>query len=605
MGKKSKKNKSGSAFGKAAQISRLLNKVREAEKVGDLALAESSYRKILEKDSRNITALNGLAGLAIRSGMDDVALDILQHALSLGINDATSLVHLGGIYSRQGLMDLALESFESALLLEPENPLALAGKGGALFDKDQLLEAHEILNRALKLDPTLGSAALTLAKTLVKLNKPDEAIDVLGNISKYIASEPMLYFVYGEVFEKKQAYDSALEAYEAALSFDPQHKKTLNSMAILLMSMGRREEAANAFRKLLEIDPDSTAALYGLLNMDDASIIERLDHFRDLIERQDVIEDARRSAGYALGKYYEKQKDYAKAMQFFRRASELKHAVYEREAHERLLTESREIFSSEFVESVRLLGHESKVPVFVLGMPRSGTSLVENFLAAHSEVYGAGELSDIGFLSASLKGYVGTGRDYPMVMPDLDANKYKALQLTYLKKLTTLSANSTRVVDKMPTNFMFLGLICVLFPNARIIHCQRNALDVAISCYGLDFQGNLAWSYDFGDFAHFYRLYEQFMQLWSERFPENLLHVSYEELVTEPEEKVRAMIEHIGLDWEDQVLEAHRKGRAVRTASMAQVDKPVYTSSKNKWHKWKEVVPELLELFPEFTGKEG
>ena len=241
------------------------------------------------------------------------------------------------------------------------------------------------------------------------------------------------------------------------------------------------------------------------------------------------------------------------------------------------------------------MGDASERPVLIVGMPRSGTSLVEQIIASHPQAHGAGELNDIGRMARELPVVVGREKRYPECLDHLEPDAAAMLAQRYLGGLDARAPDATRVTDKMPFNMLWLGLIALILPNARVIYCRRNPMDNALSCYFQLFSQGLRFAYDLGHVGHVYRQHERLMAHWREHLPLSMLTVDYEDLVREPESQSRRLIEFTGLDWDDRCLNFHRHARDVRTASVWQVRQPVYQSSLARWKAYEPWLAPLRE----------
>lgn len=231
-------------------------------------------------------------------------------------------------------------------------------------------------------------------------------------------------------------------------------------------------------------------------------------------------------------------------------------------------------------------GNESALPVFVVGMPRSGTTLVEQILASHSLVHGAGELHDVQDIARTLPRHTPAGTPYPACVHELDGTIMRGFGDAYVRSVRTLSQDSLRIVDKMPLNYLFLGLLALLLPNAHIVHCRRNPLDTCLSCYFQRFRGSQEYSYDLGHLGRYYILYRQLMDFWVDTLPLPILHVDYEELVADPETIARELVAFCGLKWQERCLDFHCADRAVTTSSNWQVRRPVYRTAVERWRNY-------------------
>jgi len=307
---------------------------------------------------------------------------------------------------------------------------------------------------------------------------------------------------------------------------------------------------------------------------------------------------------FAIGKCYDDIGDYDKAFPHFAEACRLKreqihYDVRETEGHHQAI---HNFFDKATVNRLRGVGNPSSLPIFVLGMPRSGTTLVETILASHPEVYGAGELRDLHRIANNPIEGVDT-ENYPYSLQYLTPEELTKMGTRYAAGLKERSPASTRITDKMPANFLFIGLIHLILPNARIIHIKRNAADVCLSGFSRHFAAkNQPHSYDLREMGHYYRCYARLMEHWQRVLPEDAyLDVQYEELVNDTEAQTRRLIDYCGLEWNEACLESHKTERSVKTASITQVRQPVYTSSVERWRHYEKFLGPLFEALGEYA----
>jgi hypothetical protein len=247
-----------------------------------------------------------------------------------------------------------------------------------------------------------------------------------------------------------------------------------------------------------------------------------------------------------------------------------------------------EIYSPDYFAARANIGETSEVPVFVLGMPRSGTTLVEQIIASHPAAHGAGELEELGWLAANMPKLTGGTAPYPEAARLIDATNAKSIAAQYLEPLIARAPAARRITDKMPGNFIRIGLIAVLFPKARIVHVRRHPLDTCLSCFFQHFGRGHHFSYDLGHLGHYYTQYQRLMAHWARVLPGRIFDVQYEDVVSKQEETSRAIIAHCGLDWDPKCLAFHEHERQVRTASFWQVRQPLYASSVGRWQAYEK-----------------
>ncbi|MGH6913403.1 MAG: sulfotransferase, partial [Geminicoccales bacterium] len=347
--------------------------------------------------------------------------------------------------------------------------------------------------------------------------------------------------------------------------------------------MGEFDEAARLFRRALAAEPKLTSAWYGLV------MSKRIDPEaeRPALERltgdDGLNDDQRRDLLFVLAHLDNDRKAYDAAFACFRAANDLrkKTSRFERARWSRLVSTLMASFPAEFFAARRGWGDDSELPVFVLGMPRSGTTLVEQIIASHPDAFGAGELYDIQHLANALGESPG-GLPFPQGAPQLGRADVAALADGYLASLRRRAPGARRVVDKMPGNFLYLGLIALLFPRAKVVHCRRDPLDCCISCYFQNFR-TLEFTSDLDDLGHYYREYERLMRHWQAALPLPILDVQYEQLIAAQAAESRRLVDFVGLPWDDRCLSFHETRREIRTASIWQARQPIYASSIGRW----------------------
>jgi tetratricopeptide (TPR) repeat protein len=350
-----------------------------------------------------------------------------------------------------------------------------------------------------------------------------------------------------------------------------------------LSSNGRFTDAAKACVEALKLDPTSAEARLGL------SIIGQSDNIDDLLL---IVNDPRQSekkritANFALGNVYDKSGQYDLAFSAIQSANELTHELLERSGH----TFNADFLKGKIDDVIRTwtsdalthdLGEPSELPVFIVGMPRSGTTLVEQIIASHTQAFGAGELSDMNRISAIFYNRI-------RKPGGLNSAFVKTHAQSQLSRLRTLGGSAQRITDKMPDNIFNVGAITLLFPKAKIILCQRDSRDVCVSCYFQNF-GNMPWSVDLTSLGIRIRETERLVQHWRTVLPSPMLEVSYENLVTNPEPQSRRLIEFLGLDWEDKCLDFYKTDRQILTSSLWQVKQPMYHGSIGRWKNYPEI----------------
>lgn len=404
----------------------------------------------------------------------------------------------------------------------------------------------------------------------------------------------------GTVLQLQSRGAAAIDSFRRAVELEPANAKALRHLAIALSEAGKLASAMECGRMALALEPGHVGALYHLARLrrfeladPDLVALEEIARDPDALEpRQQVL------LFFTLAKAYEDLGDYARSFECLTRANRLKRAgiQYDVRADLRLFDEIASVFDAELFERFAGAGSASELPILIVGMPRSGTTLVEQILAGHPVVHGAGELGDLHemamFVSLLKEGAAG----FPDGMSEMPPQDLAELGHGYVARLGRIAPDAARVADKNPTNFRYLGLARLIVPHARVIHCVRDPLDTCLSCYGLALQGT-EFGYDLIELGHYYRGYAKLMEHWRGVLPADwVIDVQYEDLVSDIEHEVRRIVAHCGLDWDDKCLDFHRLERTIRTASFAQVRQPLYRDSVGRARRYEAYLRPLLDV---------
>lgn len=390
--------------------------------------------------------------------------------------------------------------------------------------------------------------------------------------------------------------DEALNFVENVLALNPSFAEAYNLKGSTLLRLGEKDKAIGSYLSAIQYKPDYADAHSNLAYTDPRP--EQIPVIEQLLEQSSGSGDESMLYEFTLGRLYNKKKQYAQSFHHYQRANAIKRKSlpYNSETHSNRVSRISEAYSAGFFESSGISGSKTQLPVFIVGMPRSGTSLVEQILSSHPLVCGAGELSTIEQIEFEIIRHFSPSHSYPACIGHYTTKLAREHAGHYLNKLISISNTARRITDKMPQNFLALGLIKLLFPNARIIHCQRDPLDTCTSIFMNYFPNGNAYSFDLNDLGHYYLDYFRLMQHWESLFPDEILHVKYESLVDEPEQGSRKIVEHLGLDWDESCLKFHENTRAVRTASNIQVRNPVYKDSVGRWKRYERELQPLADI---------
>lgn len=471
----------------------------------------------------------------------------------------------GNALRRAGDFAGALGAYRNSIRLGPHNAAPWLGLAQLLEANNQFEDARQCLRQAVVASPGHLLARLQLANTHKSLG--------------YI--------------------DDALCEYEAVLAMDSGSAAAHFGLGQLFEDLGEPDRAASAYREALKIDPAMSEALANLLGLG-----RHVDISAEIETATAQMEggDARRRAllGYGLGKALDQQHSHDAAVAAYRMANEARRAqagAFDRPAFDRRIDAMINIFSQAFFDERRGWGDPSDRPVFIVGLPRSGTTLTEQIIASHPQCHGAGELAILTDLATGTPDRRGTeDPPWPRCAPLLTRDQIEGVGRDYIAEVGKRADGATRrVIDKQPLNFWHLGLIAVALPNARIIHCTRDIRDCGFSIFTQNFNVQQSWSTDLGDIAHYWRGYRRLMDHMKRVSGLAILDVAYEDTVADLDARARQLLVFAGLPWDERVLQFHANERAVQTPSRWQVRQPVYQSSKARWRLYERHLAPLIE----------
>lgn len=493
----------------------------------------------------------------------------------------------------QGKYAETVKRLQEALDLDDRHAAAHATLGATLCLLGRYGEAESALRRAIDLKPSLAGAHLNLGTLLRDKGEFAPSETALRRAVKHNPKDPLALASLGLTLGMRGRLKEARECFEKALRLKREDAGVLVSFGWLAGIEGHFEEAEKHYRAALQVDsrhPGAWAALAGLRRMTDADKDWLKGAEQTLAEGVPPIEESK--LRYAMGKYFDDLGKYARAFEEYKRANELQKRMavpYAPAERTKFVDETIAAYTRQRLAQPAKGASESERPVFVTGMMRSGTSLVEQIIASHPQAIGAGELD---FWNVA-----GCKQRDSMQREELDEQLARKLAVSYLKVLEQHSPNALRVVDKSTFNADHLGLINQVFPRARIVYVQRDPVDTCLSCYFQDFANVASFTMDLSDLAHYYREHYRLISHWRSALPEgSLLFVPYAQLVADPGTWSRRIIEFIGLEWDPRCLEFHKTQRSVLTASSWQVRQPVYSRSVGRWRNYEKFIRPLVEL---------
>ena len=607
-----------------------------------LAEAKELYTRIGQSDKRDVDIWLTLGVINRQLGLFDEAKACCRHALTIQPENAAAHHALGAALQCQGKMEDALSCYRTAIRLKPDFTDAYYFLGNALREYGEFPEAVTCYRKAVQLRPDFLEALCNLGATLRHLGKFHESLEFLESALRIRPDTVQVHCNLAEVLLYLNKSREALQHAETAIRINPGFFDAQRAVGNIHRQLGNYDEALKYYRAALNINPgdaDVAAAIANILEIrgefDDSlaflqpfltaenfhpgivTVFSRLStqfgtqEQASILMEQALLQDNLSGSDsinihYELGKLLEEMKHYDRAFEHYRQANEedrgLNSEIVSKYDPYQLANDTATWMKEcdvDFWAQLPHVSHDIERPVFVVGMPRSGTSLAEQILASHPSVFGAGELTGIHEIVNSLYTIPGADVGYPQCLATVASKKLDALAKRYLERLSDISPDALRVVDKMPTNFMHLGLISLLFPKAHIIHMVRDPLDTCLSIYFQKFGATLPYTTDLTHVGVYYRAYKNLMDYWKENLDISILEIQYEELVSEVEKTSKDMVEFCGLDWDARCLSFHKTKRDVNTPSYGQVRQPIYTKSVGRWKHYEPYLDPLkkaLEL---------
>jgi Flp pilus assembly protein TadD len=523
---------------------------------------------------------------------------------------------LGVLLKEEGRIAEAIACYRKAVEVDPLQADAHNNLGAYLVGENQLEQAVNHYEQALRARPDYAEAHNNLGVVQKQLDLIDEAIAHYREALRFRPDFPECYNNLGYALLEEGRLEEAVQCYQTALGFRPDYAEGHNNLAYIYTELGKPEMALPHCREALRHRPTLGEAYNSLCDivkqLGESITNDERGQLEAAAGRDDLGPEDAAPLHFALAGLLEREKRYPEAFAEYVRANDCKRLhfknqrrVFDRDHCRALFDNIIATFSREHFARQRPIGSDSELPIFVVGMPRSGTTLVEQILASHPQVHGAGELRYIQRMVLNVPKGSSLGPEEKLVSR-ISPAQIRRLADNHLDLLRSLAGRDVaRVVDKMPDNFAHLDFIWTLFPRARVIHCRRDPIDTCLSCFVQNFR-SITFATSLEDLAFYYRQYERLMNHWREVRPLRMYEVVYEELVENQEAISRDLLKFIGLDWDDKCLAFHQTERAVQTASKFQVRQPIYKTSMKRWKRYEKELRPLIEAlnYSEDWGKD-
>jgi tetratricopeptide (TPR) repeat protein len=561
--------------------------------------AERFYRAVLQVDHAHFGSLHNLGLICRQKGNLNEAVALLLKALRTNPNSPEVHFNLANSLQALNRHEEAIAHYSMTLADAHCSAQAHNYLGNSLQALDRHAEAIAHYVKALAIEPGYAGAHYNLGSALRALDRHAEAI---AHYEKAIAIRPDFAEAHNDLANALALLKrpEAIRHYEQAVALRPDLAEAHNNLGMELESLGCLDVARGAIEKAIELEPRRASFYRNLVGLKrfasgdrHLASMEALARDMPSLSRAEQID-----LHFALGKALADIREHERSFHHVLDGNALKRGqiAYDEASTLGLFDRIRSVFTPELMRAKKGLGVLSPVPVFILGMPRSGSTLVEQILASHPKVFGAGEIMNLREAIEGLDRPTGSLTPFPEAVASFTGDEFRKLGARYLGMMTSGAPAVERITDKLPDNFLLAGLIHLALPNARIIHTRRDPIDTCFSYFSKMFTGEKPYTNDLGELGRYYRAYATLMEHWRSVLPEGvMLEVQYEEVVADLEPQARRMLTHCGLDWDDSCLAFHQTQRPVRTGSSAQVRQPIYSTAIGRWRPYKEMLGPLLE----------
>lgn len=567
--------------------------------LGRLMEAEAAHLRAIALNPNFADAYNNLGIALCELGRLDEAERAFRHAIRLKPEWPQCRSNLGIALKRQGRYADAEAAFRQSIAVNPDYPDAYSNLGDVLRCLGRLDDAEKALRHAIALRPPFADAFSSLGLTLREQGRLAEAEEACRRAIALDPAHAGACSSLGVVLENQGRLIEAEAAYRRAIALKPDFAEAHNNLGAILKTIGRFAEARVVVEQAVQLVPQNALHFLNLTDVRQFSVgdpyLASMEEFAENISLLPVKQQI--ELHFALAKAYE---DVGRCDYFFQQllagnALKRQQIPYDETATLAVFERIMEVFTPTLMRTLQNAGEPSSVPLFIVGMPRSGTTLIEQIMASHPQMFGAGELPDLHNAAAGIRPTGEQIFSFPDAMLTVSGAQLGLLGTRYVSEITRLAPTASHVINKMPSNFLYAGLIHLALPNARIIHCVRDPIDTCLSCFSKLFAAGQYHTYDLAELGRYYRRYQALMEHWRRVLPSGrILDVRYEDVVADLEGQARRIMAHCGLHWDERCLSFHKSARPVRTASAVQVRQPIYKSAIGRWRAYAEFLAPLL-----------
>ena len=567
--------------------------------------AEAVLRRAVTLDPDLEQAHFQLGRALLANGKSDEADEAFERCFAL--NPEKGRLAEAARLHRSGKVEDAERLYRRVLKDNPKNVTALRLLGVIAMQSGHPENAEELLSKAVRLAPDFTGAIIDLGRLHQDQHRLAEAIECFGKAVETDPRSSHAHFLLAAALAPAARTAAAAAAYRRAIELKPEHAGAWLGLGHTLKTLGRQPEAIEAYRECIRLKPANGESWWSLANLKTYPLgDEDIRAMEAALETPDLNEQSEVNFLFALAKAWEDRKDYGRAWHYYDKGNRRQRM---RENYDPVQTEVNndaivEVFTEEFLAVNEGIGCDDPAPIFIVGLPRSGSTLIEQILASHSQVEGTAELPYLGRVATSLNRNRADGVNYPQAVRELKGPNFEALGRRYLEHASLHRVEGLhRFIDKMPNNFPNVGFAHLILPRAKIIDARRHPMDSCLSCYRQLFARGQTFTYDLTEIGEYFLQYQRMMDHWHAVLPGRVLTVQYEELVSDFDNQVRRLLDYCELPWEEACLNFHETDRPVRTASSEQVRQPIYQGAVGFWRRYEQHLDELAEVLEPVLGR--
>ena len=569
-------------------------------------LAVDAFKRAIDLSPNSFILYDKLGTTLLKLGRAEEAAKAFQECSQRSLGGEA--IEIAKRYERDGELDSAEQIYHKLLPQDPENVEVLRRIGALAAAKKQYADAEVLLRQVVSLAPDFASAWADLVVVQMESQEYEEAVNSAECLVALSDAGLLDRLALANAYAMSGRHRDALAEYEKVAAELPGHPGVLSGMGHMLKTIGRQEESIKIYKECIRANPQHTEAWWGLANMKTYHFMSvEIQAMLDLLHGSNLkTEPTSRwltstpeaNLCNALGTAFEGNGDYDRAFAYFERGNRIRRRdepydpVQTEYLHDRII----ETFDRRFLAEKSEVGCSDAAPIFIVGLPRTGSTLIEQILASHEIVEGTHELPEIGRLIATLPVVRPERPGYPENVTDLSDHAFEALGCEYIDRTRKYRLGKAFFTDKSLNNYMHIGLLHIILPNAPIINVKRHPLDACLAIYKQLFARGQSFSYDLEEVGEYYLQYQRLMEHWDKQLPGKILHVRYEDVIADLQTQVRRILKYCGLPWDDNCLRFYSTSRDVRTASSEQVRRPIYTTSVNVWRNYEAHLGDLIQV---------